>query len=67
MNRTSMKVNGQIIYVSATGKVRLGSKGSGKDVSEVYGSMSKGEARALRKTLNAGGYPALAAKPRKVA
>ncbi len=62
MKKTTAILNSQTVYASSTGKVRIGTKGASNPVSEVYGSLSKGEARKLRKALRAAGYIFLAAQ-----
>lgn len=67
MKKTTLSINGQPIYVTASGKVRVGTKGSATEVSKLYGTMDKGAARKLRKVFRDGGMVSLAAAPRLVA
>ena len=62
--RKTTTVNGVPVYVSATGLVRLGGKGKAEQAGKVYGMLNKGEARRLRKALNAAGYAGIAGAKR---
>lgn len=66
MKKTAIEVLGQPLYLSATGKVRLGSRGTAVEASELYEALklAKGEARKVRKLLRDEGYAALAGAPR---
>lgn len=52
-----------IVYGTTTG-LRVGSRGSVRPAGIVYGMLSKGEARRLRKALHRAGLRRLAASPR---
>lgn len=57
LTNTGLKVNGKALYVNnASQTYRLGSKGKSDNIGYLFGSMSKGEARKLRKALHAKGF-----------
>jgi hypothetical protein len=61
---TSVKIGRASVMVTPTG-LKLGSRGSVQAPGEIFGMISKGEARKLRKELVAGGYINHARQPRQ--
>lgn len=64
MRKTTLKINGQPVYVSSTGKVRIGTKGAAKTPGELLGGMDKGAARAVRKAARSAGVNVIATAAR---
>jgi hypothetical protein len=65
MKKTAIMFGTVHLYANLqTRNVKVGSRAPAVPVGELYGSMSKGSARALRKQFRAAGLTALAAAPR---
>lgn len=65
MRKTSIRIGTVALYANlATKNVKVGSKGKAVPVGQHYATLSKGEARKVRKGLRAQGFAALAAEPR---
>lgn len=64
MEKTGVKVGGKEIYLNTTG-LKVGSKGKTQPAGTVFGSISKGTARFLRKRLRSMGRPDLAGARRE--
>ncbi len=56
--------NGNGVYMSKTGLIRVGTKGKATSASNLFGSMPKGQSRKLRKALRLNGYAGLAGAQR---
>lgn len=68
MKKLGIKVHGYELYANdATQNAKVGVKGKARPIAEVYGAMSKGEARRLRKRLHANGHGGLASVRRSAA
>lgn len=64
MKKTDIEIGGKILYVSETGKVRLGGRGPACEPGELLGSLPKGEARKVRKSARKAGHHRVAAAKR---
>ncbi len=61
MQKTSITVNNVSLYINPnTRNVKVGSKGKAVPANELFSSMTKGEARKLRKQLRNEGYGGVA-------
>lgn len=57
LTNTGIKINGKALYINnAAQTYRVGAKGKAQNIGYLFGSMTKGEARKLRKTLHPLGY-----------
>jgi len=65
MKKTTILVGKVALYVNPnTRTMKLGSKGKATPAADFFGTMSKGEARKLRKLLSANGYGGIASVSR---
>ncbi len=60
---TGIKVNGGVVYATPKG-LKVSTRGKVQEPGAVYGSLTKGEARQLRKSLHRMGYVGHASRPR---
>lgn len=60
---TSVKIGRASVMAAATG-LKIGSRGTVQSPGEIFGMISKGDARRMRKELAAGGYLIHARQPR---
>ncbi len=65
MKNSGLKVKGLALYVNErTGLVRVGSKGRSLGAGLFFGTLTRGEARKLRKLLHSQGYSKVSSEPR---
>lgn len=61
---TTIPFGSEKIVVTNDNRIKLGTKGKAQPAGQLFGSLDRGKARQLRKTLRANGLSAIAAIPR---